>query len=304
MTQNVIRPYSELRKMLLIVNPVSGRKSALRYLHDIVQIFSDYGWAVTVFTTKNRGDAIEYARLYADKFDAVTCVGGDGTLNETVCGLSKNGFRVPLGYIPTGSTNDFAACHGISSDIVSAAMNIVKGKTKALDIGDFGGRNFAYISAFGAFSDLSYTTSQNLKNILGHSAYFLDAFKELTKIRAEYLSFKTAGFSCEGNYIFGAVCNTTSVAGTLYLPNSVVDTCDGKFEVLLVHKPNTFADFQSIISGVLNQNYSSPFIDFFQADELEITAPQGLIWSLDGEKYSGSSTIHVSNIHKGLRLIC
>lgn len=289
--------------MLLIVNPVSGRKMALRYLPDIVRIFSDYGWAVTVFTTEKRGDATEYAKLYADKFNAVTCVGGDGTLSETVCGLIKNGGKIPLGYIPTGSTNDFAACHGISSDVALAARSIAEGKAKSLDVGDFGGRNFAYISAFGAFSQLSYTTSQNLKNILGHSAYYIDAVKDLPKIKAEHLRFKTADFSCEGNYIFGAVCNTTSVAGAITLPSDIVDTCDGKFEVLLVHEPNTFTEFQSLLSGVLNHNYNSPFIDFFQAEELEISAPEGLAWSLDGEKFSGSSTIRVSNIHKGLKLL-
>lgn len=303
MAEKIIKPYGELRKMLLIINPVSGKKASLRHLPEIIRIFSDYGWAVTVFTTQKRGDATHYASLYADKFDAVTCIGGDGTLNETVCGLIENGAAVPLGYIPAGSTNDFAACHGISADIKEAAQAIAVGKIKPLDIGIFGERCFAYIAAFGAFSWLSYTTSQSMKNILGHSAYLLDAVKDLPKIKAEQLSFNTDSCSCSGSYIFGAVCNSTSVAGIFTLPRDIVNTSDGKFEVLLIHEPNTLSDFQSIVSGMLNQDYSSPYIDFFQASSLQITAPEGLEWSLDGELCVGKNTVNVINIHKGLRLL-
>ena len=303
MSENIVSPYSKLKKILLIINPVSGRGNAHRHLADIVRVFSEYGCAVTVFITKKCGDAEAYARLYSPDFDTVVCMGGDGTLNETVFGLYKSGADIPLGYIPCGSTNDFAACHGISSDVKTAVQNIALGSVSDLDLGCFGSRIFAYVAAFGAFSWLSYNTPQNLKNALGHSAYYLDAIKDIPKLKAEHLKFETERFSCEGNYIFGAICNTTSVARTIYFPENAVDTCDGKFEVLLVHEPNSIADFQSILYGVLNKDYSSPFLDFFHASALEITAPDGLEWSVDGERYVGCAQIPVRNIHKGLKLL-
>lgn len=275
----------------------------MRILPEVIRIFSENGRAVTVFPTGKTGDAAKYAELYAGRFDCIVCIGGDGTLNETVCGLVKSGNDTPLGYIPSGSTNDFAACHGIPSDVKTAALNIINGHVKEIDLGDFGGHSFAYVSAFGAFSRLSYTTPQNLKNILGHSAYLLDAVKDLSKIKAEHLRLRNDEFDCEGDYIFGAVCNSTSVAGTINLPDSIVDTADGKFEILLVHKPNSIIDFQSLLIGVFNQDYSSPFLDFFQASSLEIFTPQDLEWAIDGERFVSGGTVNVTNLRRRLKLL-
>lgn len=303
MSKSPQEPYSELKKLLLIINPVSGKKTALQYLSDIIRVFTDSGFAVTVFPTGKRGDAAEYVSRYADRFQAVVCIGGDGTLNETVCGLVQNGAGTPLGYIPAGSTNDFAACHGISSDIITAAGNIADGSIKEIDLGDFGGRNFAYVAAFGIFSWLSYTTPQGLKNILGHSAYIIDAVKDLPKLKSEQLKFKVGDAVYEGDFIFGAVCNSTSIAGTITLPSDIVDTGDGIFEVLLVHKPRNVLDLQSLLAGVFTHDYSSPFLEFFRTDSLEIESPEGLEWALDGERYVGSGTINVSVLKRKLKLL-
>lgn len=289
---------------MIVINPVSGRRTSLRFLPDIIRIFTERDYAVTVFPTGQSGDATEFARLYAREFDLIVCIGGDGTLNEVISGMIRADAYVPLGYIPSGSTNDFAACHGISFDMLTAAMNIASGKPKRIDIGRFGDQYFSYVAAFGAFSWLSYTTPQNLKNKLGHSAYLLDAVKDLPKIKAHHLKFDVGEFTCEGDYIFGAVCNSTSVAGTIALPKTVVDTGDGKYEVLLVHEPHTLIDFQNILIGVLTQDYSSPFLDFFQAETLKITAPEGLDWSLDGELGKGSSEHLIENLEGRLTLIC
>ena len=296
--------YSELKKLMLIINPVSGRRTSLRFLPDIIKIFSENDYAVTVFPTGKAGDAPEFAKLYGNEFDLIVCIGGDGTLNEVISGIVNGDCRTPLGYIPSGSTNDFAACHGISSDMLTAALNIVSGKPKLIDIGKIGDQYFCYVAAFGAFSWLSYTTPQNLKNMLGHSAYLLDAVKDLPKIKAHHLKIDIGEFSCEGDYIFGAVCNSTSVAGTITLPKTVVDTGDGKFEVLLVHEPRTLIDFQSLLLGVFTQDYSSPFLDFFQTDSLKIFAPEDLDWSLDGERGKGSEFLNVENLTGRLTLIC
>ena len=299
-----MKTFSQLKRMMLIFNPVSGRRASLRFLPDIISIFSQNGYAVTVFPTAQRGDATEFAQGYASEFDIIVCIGGDGTLNEVITGIIRGGHDIPLGYIPSGSTNDFAACHGISSDALEAANNIVNGKPKKIDIGRFGDRYFCYVAAFGAFSWLSYTTPQNLKNALGHTAYLLDAVKDLPKIKAHHLKLDLGEFCCEGDYIFGAVCNSTSVAGTISLPKTVVDTGDGKFEVLLVHEPRTLIDFQSILMGVFTQDYSSPFLDFFQADKLSITATPALDWSLDGERGPGADRHEIVNLVDRLTLIC
>ena len=297
-------PFSELKKMMLIINPVSGRRTSLRFLPDIIRIFSENRYAVTVFSTGKAGDATEYAKLYANEFDIIVCIGGDGTLNETITGIVESGYDIPLGYIPSGSTNDFASCHGISSDMLTAALNIATGAPKSVDLGKIGNHYFTYVAAFGAFSWLSYTTPQNLKNRLGHSAYLLDAVKDLPKIKSHHLKFDVGEFTCEGDYIFGAVCNSTSVAGTISLPDDIVDTSDGRFEILLVHEPQTIIDFQNIVHGVLTQDYSSPFLDFFQASSLKIEAPSDLEWSLDGERGEGSAEIIVTNCRHKLTLIC
>ena len=299
-----MKTFSQLKRLMLIFNPVSGRRMSQRYLPDIIKIFSENNYAVTVFPTGKQADATDFARLYSSAFDLVVCIGGDGTLNETISGLILSGNDVPLGYIPSGSTNDFAACHGISSDPLTAALNAATGNPKQIDIGKFGDRYFCYVAAFGAFSWLSYTTPQSLKNVLGHSAYILDAVKDLPKVKTHRLRLDAGNFVCEGDYIFGAVCNSTSVAGTITLPKNIVDTGDGQFEVLLVHEPRTLIDFQNMLIGVLTQDYSSPFLDFFQTDSLKISAPAELDWSLDGEHGEGSSTIDVSNLNAKLTLIC
>ncbi len=299
-----MKPFSQLKRVMLIYNPVSGRRLSQHYLSDIIKILSEKDHAVTVFPTGKQGDATEFARLYSREFDLVVCVGGDGTLNETITGLIKSGSGTPLGYVPSGSTNDFAACHGISSDPLTAALNIATGSPKSIDIGQFGDKYFSYVAAFGAFSWLSYTTPQNLKNVLGHSAYILDAVKDLPKVKAHHLRFDVGSYVCEGDYIFGAVCNSTSVAGTITLPDNVVDTGDGQFEVLLVHEPQTLIDFQNLLLGVLTQDYSSPFLDFFQTDHITVTAPKALDWSLDGERGEGSDSIEILNLTGKLNLIC
>lgn len=303
MSDTQIKAFSELKRMLLIINPVSGRRTSLRFLPDIIRSFTESGYNVSVFPTGAKGDATEIARLYAPHYDRIVCIGGDGTLNETVTGRILSGEKTPIGYIPSGSTNDFAACHGISSDMLTAAAGIAYGCEHKIDVGKFGDKYFTYVAAFGMFSWLSYTTPQNLKNVLGHSAYILDAVKDLPKIKAQHLKISTESFTCEGDYIFGAICNSTSVAGTFTLPRELVDTGDGRFEVLLVHEPATIIDFQNIVLGVLTQDYSSPFLELFQASSLTIEAPPELEWSLDGERGEGAAVIKVENLEKELTVI-
>lgn len=296
--------YSELKKLLFIINPVSGKRMGLRYLPEVVRLFSDNGYAVTMMVTAHRGDATEFAMEYAQNHDLLVCIGGDGTFNEVVTGLARGNISIDLGYIPSGSTNDFAACHNLSSDVLAAAENIMKGGVTRFDIGKFGDRYFSYVAAFGAFSWLSYTTSQNLKNVFGHSAYIFDAVRDLQKLKPEWLSVSAEGQKYEGNYIFGAICSSTSVAGVFELPRSIVDTGDGLFEVLLVRDPPTLIDYQNIVRSLLDQDYSlNPYIEFFQASKLTIeTNKKHMDWSLDGEHYATPQHMTVENMRQFMSL--
>ena len=286
--------YRDFKPVLLIVNPVSGKKTVLKYLSDISRTLMVGGYAPTILVTGKRGDAAEFAAKYGRDFELICCTGGDGTLNETITGLAREKIHVPVGYIPCGSTNDFAASHGLATEITAAVLNIASAKRTAYDIGLFGEKYFTYVAAFGAFSWLSYTTDQNLKNLLGHTAYVLDGIKDVPKIKPVHMKLTVDGTVYEDDYIFGAICNSVSVAGTIELPRGEVDTCDGIFEVLLIREPKSILDLESIVRALLTQDYTSPFIDFFHASDIIIETPSEEEWSLDGES---SGPFEIAQIH-------
>ncbi len=282
-TGDILDPIPYSKKTMLIINPVSGKKLVLRYIPSIIRRLMDSGYLVTVMVTSRRGEATELAARFGRDYDLVCCTGGDGTLNETLSGLAAEGIDVPLGYIPCGSTNDFAVSHQLSVDIERAAANMAGDRRKRYDVGRFGDYFFSYVAAFGAFSWLSYTTDQNLKNMLGHTAYILDAIISTYKIKPTHIRVEASGSVYEDDYIFGAICNSTSVAGTISLPSSAVNMSDGIFEVMLIRMPKTIIDLDMIIRSVLAQDYSCPLIDFFQTRDMTVYNPPGQEWALDGE---------------------
>lgn len=290
------------KKAMLIINPVSGKKLVLKHISQIIRTLMDAGYMVTTMVTSSRGEAKEFAQKHGREYDLVCCTGGDGTLNETLSGLAAGGIDVPLGYIPCGSTNDFARSHKLATDIVLAAENIASGRTTRYDIGSFGDHFFSYVAAFGAFSWLSYTTDQNKKNVLGHTAYIIDGIKDLPKLKPIHVKITADGAVYEDDYIFGAVCNSYSIAGTITLPSSIVDTCDGKLEVLLIKVPKTLIEFQQVLHALLVQDYSSPFIELFQAEDIYVENPPGLEWSLDGECPGPYDNVHIRPIPGFLNL--
>lgn len=290
------------KKALLIINPVSGKKQIRRYIPEVIRALMDEGYFVTTAVSSRQHEASELVQEYGQEYDLICCTGGDGTLNEVLTGMAREGLDKPLGYIPCGSTNDFAASHGLSTDILTAAKNMASGAQKRYDIGRFEDKFFSYVAAFGAFSWLSYTTDQNLKNLLGHTAYILDGIKDVYKLKPYRLSLTADGVRYEGNYLFGAVCNSLSVAGTISLPPSQVDTNDGIFEVLLIKMPETIAELEGIIAGLLNQDYTKPGIDFFHASTIEVDNAPGLEWALDGECSGQYEKIHIEPIRSFLNL--
>ena len=293
-----------MKKMLFIMNPYSGKRRANKYLVEILEVFNRAGYQVTVHMTAGRGDATEVAKALGAEMNIVVCCGGDGTFNETVAGVMKCGKEVSVGYIPAGSTNDFAASLKLPTEPLEAAQEIVEGEPVAYDAGSFCGRFFSYVASFGAFTKTSYTTPQSIKNALGHTAYVLSGISELSQIHPEHIRLEINGETVEDDFLFGAICNSTSVGGILTLDPKQVDMADGKLEVLLVRSPHSLLELTECIAAVQSQQYNNcEMITFRSGSEIKITANPNMPWTLDGEREDGHGEIQVLNNHLAYRLV-
>lgn len=292
-----------MKKMLLIVNPWAGMRKVRRYLWEILSIFNQAGWTVSVHMTQGSADAAQVAQTMAPQVDLVVCAGGDGTFNEMVTGVLRSGVRVPLGYIPCGSTNDFATSLKLSSNILQAARDIVEGSPKSYDIGMFGQRYFSYVASFGAFTRASYATPQNVKNALGHTAYVLSGISEISQIRKEHIRIELPDRVIEGAYLFGAISNSTSMGGILSLDPGQVDMGDGLFELLLVREPKNLVELHECIHALQTQTYNCSMLTFLSTGSLTIHADPQMPWTLDGEREQGHETVRVENLHHAIDLI-
>lgn len=291
-----------LKKLLLIVNPVAGKKRLKPMLLDVLQIFARGGFSTTVMVTGRRGEAAEFA-AYGKEYDRIVAAGGDGTLNEVITGMLDNGITIPLGYIPCGSTNDFASSMGISSDIKKAAESIANGLPLPLDVGKFNNRYFSYVASFGAFTSASYTTAQDVKNLLGHAAYVFEGIKDLSSIQPQYMKFVTEKKIYEGNYVFGAIANSKSFGGIVKLKDELVSLNDGLFEVLLVKMPKTLADLNVIINSLTTSNFENSRFEFFKTAKLTVIPDLATAWSLDGEYMRTEDAVAVVNLHGAINFV-
>ena len=292
-----------MKKMLFAVNPNAGMKKAAKHLSDMIGIFNRAGYDVSVYITEKKGDAQVKVMEMADAVDVVVCCGGDGTFNEAMTGVMQAGVDVPLGYMPAGSTNDFANSLKLPTDMLEAARNIVEGQPVPYDVGKFGDRYFSYVASFGAFTRTSYATPQNLKNALGHTAYILSGIQELSQIREISVKLEMDEGVLEGNYLFGAVCNSTSVAGILTLDPKQVDMRDGRFEVLLVRSPKDLAEVTECIQAFQNKTYNCKMVSFLNAKSVTVTMEQPVDWTLDGEYQQGLEQVQITNQHLAIRLL-
>lgn len=294
-----------MKKALIIINPCAGTKQANRYFVQITDIFCRAGYEVNVATTTKAGDGTEIARKKAAKKDLVVCIGGDGTFNEVVAGVLEAGSDTPIGYIPAGSTNDFANSMGLPSGILPAARAIVNGQPMTLDVGKFNDRYFSYVASFGAFTQTSYSVSQDLKNSLGHVAYLLEGIKDIpASLKPIKLRLKNEVGVYGGDYVFGAICNSTSMGGILTLDESVVDMNDGKFEVLLIRSPKNIFEINQILLALTTQKYDDcPLISFFSSAKVEIKADPQMPWTLDGEYQEGCENITVENVKSAIKIM-
>lgn len=292
-----------MKKMLFIMNPCAGTRQIHKHLADVLTIFNRADYEVITYMTACRGDATRVAGEYADKVDVIVCAGGDGTFNETVTGILSSGSAPAVGYIPCGSTNDFAVSLKLSTNILQAARDIAEGEPVAYDIGYFGGRYFSYVASFGAFTKASYSTPQNLKNALGHMAYILGGVKELTQIRKEHIRIEMEGQVIEDDFIFGAVSNSTSMGGVLTLDPKVVDMQDGLFELLLIRSPKNLIELGECLTALNTKKYNCAMMTFLSAREMTVHTNGEMPWTLDGEREDGRETVEIRNLQHAIRLV-
>ena len=292
-----------MKKMLFIMNPFAGQKRANRQLSDLLLMFSKAGYDVITHMTTGPGSAAEAVERLAGEVELVVCCGGDGTFNETISGLLTKGLRVNVGYIPAGSTNDFAASLKLSTNILQAAQDILEGEPVPYDVGKFGDRYFSYVASFGAFTRASYATPQSVKNALGHTAYVLEGIQELSQIRKEHIRMEMDGEVVEDDFLFGAICNSTSVGGILTLDPKQVDMADGLLEILLVRAPRNLGEISECIQALQSQEYNCAMITFRSAHHVTVYADPEMPWTLDGEREEGHTQVDVDNQHQAIRLV-
>lgn len=272
-----------MKKLLFVVNGHSGKGQIKNKLLDIIDIMIKEGYHVQVHTTQEREDATKVVREQAKYYDLVVCSGGDGTLDEAVTGMMQSEVRTPLGYIPAGSTNDFANSLEIPKDMIQAAKTAVLGVPFSCDVGEFNGDYFIYVAAFGIFTDVSYATSQELKNALGHVAYILEGAKRLYTIKTYYMRVEYDGNEIEGDFLLGMITNSTSVGGFKNMTGKDVKLDDGMFEVTLIHKPKNIIELNTIIASLTNLKDETDLIDSFRAESVKFYSEEEIPWTLDGE---------------------
>ena len=294
------------KKLLFIVNPRAGRTKSRAPLFDAAVVYSEAGYLVSIHNTRRRGDATRYASALGREFDLVVCHGGDGTLNETINGLMSipAEYRPQVSYLPGGSTNDFAASLSISPEPAVAAQSAMRLQPRALDVGRFNDRHFVYVASFGAFTKASYSVPQDVKNVFGHFAYILEGVRDLDTLRPYRMKLTADGEVFDGEYLFGAVSNSTSIAGMMKLAPEDVQFDDGEFELLLVPVPKTPAATQALINALLYQDYgNSEGLIFRHVRHVTAETEESIPWTLDGEYVPGAPKVDISIVENGIEML-
>lgn len=291
------------QRLLFIFNLRSGKGKIKENLAEIVDIMVKAGWEVTVYTTQCQGDAVEKARLEAGEYDRIVCSGGDGTLDEVVTGMMKAKSRVPIGYIPAGSTNDFGNSLGIDKDMRKAAQIAASGRMFPCDIGRFNDDFFVYVAAFGLFTDVSYQTSQDMKNVLGHAAYILEGAKQLWDIPSVRMQVEYDGNVLYDEFIYGMITNSNSVGGFDGLISGDVILNDGVFEVTLIKTPKNPMELSEVLACLTNIRKESDMFYTFQTSSIKFTSSESVSWTLDGEYGGDHQTVLIEDCPRALEIL-
>lgn len=287
--------------MLFIYNPKAGRGRVRAELADILDIFAAGDYEITIHPTRKNGDAVKIAAEREADYDMVVCCGGDGTLDETVRGMMQNDSRTPLGYIPAGSTNDFGGSLALPKDMVKSAQIIVDGIDKAVDVGLFNNEAFIYVAAFGAFTEVSYSTDQDMKNVIGHSAYILEGIKSFTNIRPHHMKIEHDGEVIEDNFIYGMITNSVSVGGIKGITGDNVDLADGLFEINLIKELRTPIEFQQLLGALAIGRYDlTDRIVSFTSGHITLASDEEVAWTLDGEDGGKHNKVEIVNVNRAI----
>ena len=292
------------KKVLFIVNPKSGKGSIRSKLLDIVDIFVKAEFDLTLYISQSAGDARAKAKEVEGRYELVICSGGDGTLDEVISGMMECEKRSAIGYIPCGSTNDFAHSLKIPTSMTKAAEHIAAWKEFPCDIGRFNDDYFVYIAAFGLFTDVSYETSQDVKNVLGHLAYILEGMKKLTEIKSYPMKVESEEMTVEGNFLFGMVTNSTSVGGFRNITGKHVHMDDGVFEVTLIKTPQNILELNEIIQAVIaGKSENNKYFYQFRSKAVKFISGDPVAWTLDGEFGGYHEVVDVKNDKQALSLL-
>lgn len=270
-----------MKKLLFIFNPVAGKGAVTGKLYSIINTYFRAGYLVTAVPTA-RQDILKEILVSNMEYDLIVCAGGDGTLNQVISSYMKTECKIPIGYVPAGSTNDFAKTLGCSNNFQKALENTCLDNVRRIDIGHFDEEYFIYVAAFGKLAEISYSTSQSVKNVLGHFAYVLKGIQTITELKAYHLKLECASATVEGDFIIGLIMNSFSVGGFKNPVSKDVKLDDGLFEVLLIRMPKNIVELQSLITDLIGQNMENELLIYIQADKIKIES-EPVSWSLDGE---------------------
>ncbi len=291
------------KKMLFIYNPRAGKSQIRSNLLDMIDIFVKAGYEVTAYPTQAQGDGIRaVTERQIGYYDMIACSGGDGTLDEVVTGMMQCEKRLPIGYVPAGTTNDFAGSLGIPRSMEKAARVIVDGRSFRCDVGGFNENIFVYIAAFGLFTDVSYETRQDMKNVLGHMAYVLEGMRKLSKVKSYAMKVTSGDRAIEGDFIFGMITNSLSVGGFKKITGDNVKLDDGVFEVTLIRRPGNPVELNTIMAAMVNRNIDTDLMECFTASELQIESAEDIAWTLDGEFGGRHSRVEIQNYKQALEI--
>lgn len=291
------------KRLLFIYNPFSGKGIVKKHLPEINDVFQKAGYRVTEHATVGKNDATEVICSAGKEYDRIVISGGDGTLREAVKGFVISDKQIPLGYLPSGSTNDFGNSIGLPTDVLEAARIAVGEKIAPIDIGTFNREFFVYIAAFGLFTEIAYETDQNLKHVMGHAAYVLSAGKSVLDIPAYKMRFEADGRVIEDHFIYGMISNSKNVGGMSFLIRGEVDLSDGLFEILLVRYPDNPIELIDALTYLSRMRSKSNLVYHLQANTIRIQSDGDIPWTLDGEFGGNHSDAEVFNRKHAIRMV-
>lgn len=293
-----------MKKLLFIINPKAGKMTIKNHVLDICTEFRRHGYEITMAPTLERGEAVNIVASQGGSYDLIVCSGGDGTLDEVVTGSQIGRIDVPIGYIPAGSTNDYAKSLHLPVTAEAAARVIMNGTPRAVDVGVFNDQFFIYVAAFGSIAEVSYSTGQEKKNLLGHMAYVLDGAVSMLNLKSYHMTVTCNGTTITGDFIHGMITNSVSVGGFKSIVSSKTKLNDGLFEVILIRKPSDPTAYPQILSAYLMGDTTAPEIVYLQTSQLSITCDEEVAWALDGEFGGTFKESYIENKKHRIKIIC